>query len=291
MLKSTNIELHCVGTGAASSSGMTPLNITHRFAAPAERVYDAWLDPKQVRWFLFTTATGQIVRCDIDARLGGRFTIVDRRNSGDILHEGTYLDLERPRRIVFTLRVPKFSAAEDRVTIDIKPAAQSCELTLSTQTADEWADDTRRGWAMILDVLGEMLPAAQPTCGAGLAQHATVPLRVSIYLAELAMTLELHRELLDKNDAASQKEDDVYRDLARRCRELAAQLGDTADDMAAQLELPMGAHDERQWSDRHMKAFASFVHEQDALASVLRIAAFRDEQTLAAMQEKQKKSA
>jgi uncharacterized protein YndB with AHSA1/START domain len=267
---------------------MTIITVRHRFAVAAERVYDAWLDPEQARRFLFTTATGQLVRCDIDARVGGKYAMVDRRDGADILHEGAYVELDRPRRIVFTLRVPKYSSNEDRVTIDIRPVAHGCELTLTTRTADEWADDTQRGWAMILDVLGEMLPADARTCGAGLAQHAAVPRRVAIYLAELAQTLELHREMLVLDDPNSQKEDVVYRDLAASYHDIAARLRDAADQMAAQLELPMGAHDQMKWTGTHMKAFERFVHEQGALASVLRVAAQRDEQMLASMQrEKQ----
>jgi uncharacterized protein YndB with AHSA1/START domain len=262
------------------------VTVKHRFAASAERVYDAWIDPEKARRFLFTTATGETVRCDLDVRVGGKYAIVNRRNGEDVLHEGTYVELDRPRRIVFTLRVPKYSPDEDRVTIDIEPLAQGCVLTLTTQTADEWADDTRRGWAMILDVLDETLPAAAPTCGAGLAQHAAVPRRVAIYLGELAETLELHREMLILDDSASKDEDEVYRDLAARFRDTGAKLQDAADRMAAQRELPMGAHDTSKWTDKHMKAFSRFVHEQGALASVLRMAAKRDEQMLAEMQEK-----
>ena len=47
---------------------MTGVTVTHQFAASAERVYDAWLDPKKVRRFLYATATGEIVRCEVDAR-------------------------------------------------------------------------------------------------------------------------------------------------------------------------------------------------------------------------------
>jgi len=265
---------------------MTSVTVTHRFAASAERVYDAWLDPSIARKFLYTTVTGEIVRCEIDARVGGRYVIVDRRNGEDVLHEGTYLELERPHRIVFTLRVPKYSPDEDRVAIDIRPLASGCELTLTTQTADEWAEDTRRGWAMILDVLDESLPGDVATCGAGLAQHAPVPRRMAVYLAELAETLELHREMLVLEDANAKLEDDVYRDLSASFRTIATQLKETADRMAAQNALPMGAHDETRWTDKHMKAFARFVHEQGALASVLRVAATRDEQMLASMQKK-----
>jgi uncharacterized protein YndB with AHSA1/START domain len=264
---------------------MNNVTIKHRFAASAERLYDAWIDPEKMRRFLYTTATGEIVRCDVDARVGGKYTIVDRRNGEDVLHEGTYLELERPSRIVFTLRVPKYAPNENRVTIEIEPLTSGCELTLRTQTADEWADDFQRGWAMILDVLDEALPAEAPTCGAGLAQHAAVPRRIAIYLAELAETLELHRAMLVLDDESSKKEDAVYRDLAASYRDVAANLKETADRMSAQRDLPMGAHDQSQWTDKHMKAFARFVHEQGALASVLRMAAVRDERMLASMQK------
>jgi hypothetical protein len=56
--------------------------------------------------------------------------------------------------------------------------------------------------------------------------------------------------------------------------------------MSAQHDLPMGTHDERKRTDGHMKAFARFVHEQGALASILRVAAMRDERMLASMQKK-----
>lgn len=265
---------------------MTSVTVKHRFAASAERVYDAWLDPGKARRFLFTTATGEIVRCDVDARVGGQYAVVDRRHGEDVLHEGTYLELDRPRRIVFTLRVPKYSSDEDRVTIDIEPLAQGCVLTLMTQTADEWVDDTRRGWAMILDVLDETLPAEDSTCGAGLSQHAGVPRRVAVYLGELAETLELHREMLILDDPASKEEDEVYRDLAARFRDIGTKLQDAAGRMAAQRDLPMGAHDGSRWTDKHMKAFSRFVREQSALVSVLRVAAVRDEQMLASIQGK-----
>lgn len=265
---------------------MPSVTVKHRFSASAERVYDAWLDLEKAPRFLFATATGEIVRCDIDARVGGKYAIVARRNGEDVLHEGTYLELDRPRRIVFTLRVPKYSPDEDRVAIEIAPLAQGCMVTLTTQTPDEWADDTRLGWTMILDVLDEILPADAATCGAGLAQHAAVPRRISVYLAELAETLELHRAMLILEDPTSKAEDDVYRDLAANFRDIGTKLRDAAEHMAAQRDLPMGAHDVSKWTDTHMKAFSRFVHEQGALASVLRVAATRDEQMLAAMQEK-----
>ena len=55
--------------------------------------------------------------------------------------------------------------------------------------------------------------------------------------------------------------------------------------MAAQRELPMGAHDESKWGDAHLRAFEKFVTGQSQLLSLLRVAAERDEQMLASMKK------
>ena len=267
---------------------MANVTVRLRFVAPAERVYDAWLDPAQACRFLFATVTGEIVHCEIDARVGGRFSIVDRRDGEDVLHEGTYIELERPWRLVFTLRVPRYSAAENRVRVEIDRAASGCELRVTAHADHESADATRRGWAMILDVLDQMLTPETPTCGAGLAQHAVIARRIATYLTELAETLELHRELLIEGGPHSMTEDLVYRELTARHHHLANRLQDVADYLSQQLDLPMGAHDNTRWSDRHQKAFARFVQEQDALASVLRVASQRGQRMLASMQKEQK---
>jgi hypothetical protein len=134
-------------------------------------------------------------------------------------------------------------------------------------------------------VTDETLPTEEPaSCGAGLAQHAAVPRRMAAYLAELAETLELHRRMLVLDDPNSAREDEVYRDLAASYRDLATGLRETTERMAAQRELPMGAHDESQWSDEHLRAFTRFVREQSALTRVLQEAAAHDEQMLASMQ-------
>jgi len=266
---------------------MANISIKHRFVAPGERVYDAWLDPVQARRFLFATATGTIVHCEIDARVGGRFAIVDRRDGEDVLHEGTFIELERPWRIVFTLRVPRFAAAEGRITIEIEPVSSGCTLTLTTRTDDEGVEATGNGWAMILDVLDQMLPLEDPTCGAGLAQQASIARRIAAYLSELAETLELHRELLIENDRESVNEDLVYRELTARHRHLANRLRDVADYLTQQRDLPMGPHDESRWSDRHQEALTRFVQAQDAVASVLRAASERGHRMLASMQKEQ----
>jgi uncharacterized protein YndB with AHSA1/START domain len=133
--------------------------ITRRFDFAIERVFDAWLEPAKARQFLFATPTGKIVRADIDARVGGAFNIT-RRDGEDIEHVGTYLEIDRPRRLVFTFGAPKFSDLLTRVSIDLKSLPAGCELTLTQEdTPAEWVDRAREGWGKIIDGLAAMLTA------------------------------------------------------------------------------------------------------------------------------------
>jgi len=136
------------------------IRISRRYDFPIERVFDAWLDPAKAGQFLFVTPTGKMVRVEIDARVGGTFNFT-RRDGEDVEHVGTYLEIDRPRRLVFTFSVPKFSAQMTRVSIDLKPLQTGCELTLTHEgVLPEWLDRGREGWGMILEGLSARLEAA-----------------------------------------------------------------------------------------------------------------------------------
>jgi uncharacterized protein YndB with AHSA1/START domain len=127
--------------------------MTRHFDASPERVFDAWLDPSTAGKWLFATPSGQMMRVEIDARVGGKFLLV-RRDGDDVDHVGEYLEIDRPRRLVFTFKVPKYSPDSTKVIIDIAPAGKGCDLTLTHEgVLPEWLDRTRQGWTMILDSL------------------------------------------------------------------------------------------------------------------------------------------
>ena len=129
--------------------------VRHRFQASPERVFDAWLDPQVARRFAFATPTGEMIRAEIDPRVGGRFNFTDRRpDMGEVAHVGEYLEIDRPRRLVFSFGVPQFSPAMTTVTIEISPVEGGCELVLTHEgVLEAYAEGTPKGWAMILEAL------------------------------------------------------------------------------------------------------------------------------------------
>jgi uncharacterized protein YndB with AHSA1/START domain len=142
---------------------------THSYNVPAERVFDAWLTPAQAGRFLFASRTGNIMQCEIDPRVGGSFTVTDRRPNPDgdesffeAQHRGVYVEIDRPRRLVFDFGVDPFGHDTSRVTIDIIPAGAGCELFLTHdlgtgEDALAYVDRTRRGWSAMLRQLEKVL--------------------------------------------------------------------------------------------------------------------------------------
>jgi uncharacterized protein YndB with AHSA1/START domain len=107
--------------------------LARRFDAPAERVFDAWLTRSMIDQWMFGPAVRdeEIVRLSIDPRVGGAFSFVVDRQGEEIDHIGKYLEIERPRRLVFTWAVAG-ERTGSRVVIEIAPdaagAGTGCEL-------------------------------------------------------------------------------------------------------------------------------------------------------------------
>lgn len=134
----------------------TEINVEKHFRHPPERVFDAFLDPVRVGDWLFATHGGVMERTDFDPRPGGRFHIVERRDGVPANHWGEFVEIDRPRRIVFRFWVDAAPDDKTPVTVTFEPSGDGCLVTLVHELEPHWAhyaDQTRDGWAMILDSL------------------------------------------------------------------------------------------------------------------------------------------
>jgi uncharacterized protein YndB with AHSA1/START domain len=129
------------------------VEVSRHIAARPEQVYDAWLDPKSLGRWLFATPDGTMERCEVDARVGGRFRL-DERRGGDLAeHWGTYVELDRPRRLAFDFGT-SFEETPTRVTVTIAPDGDGSSVTLIHEGVwTDYEERTRQGWGMILEGL------------------------------------------------------------------------------------------------------------------------------------------
>jgi len=131
----------------------TELKVEQRFAIPAERAFDAWIDPVAIRqWMLAPSPSDVVQRIELDPMVGGSFRFVVRRDGQDVAHVGKYLEKVRPTYLTFTWLVPKYSNRSTRVRVDIAPLSNAgCQVTLTHEgVAPEVAAQTAAGWSSIL---------------------------------------------------------------------------------------------------------------------------------------------
>jgi uncharacterized protein YndB with AHSA1/START domain len=136
------------------------VRVSRQMSASPRRIFDAWLNPYEVRSFLFARRMGDAVSSEIDARVGGRFRIVRHRDGEDVEYSGEYLEIERPNRLVFSLFVEKYAQRDDRVIVELAPVVKQSLLVLTHELslpdpAERWRIE--REWATVLDRLGRAL--------------------------------------------------------------------------------------------------------------------------------------
>ncbi len=121
----------------------------------------------------------------------------------------------------------------------------------------------------------------QPTCGKGLAENSVLPARLGDLIASMAGVLVVHTEALDLEDERSQREHDVYLNLAAEQREVATRLRAIGDEMAGYRDLPMGRHDPNAMSSpKAAAAFEQFLTAEQHLLALLEARVPQDRQML-----------
>lgn len=131
-----------------------PVYVKFLFNASPETIFDAWFKPALMRQWLFVGPSSDIINIDISPEIRGKFSILERdRNKGEYIdHYGEFLEIVRPRRIVFTLSVPKHFSGETCVVIEIISVTIGVSELKLTQTGVP-AETTEANWIAMFERL------------------------------------------------------------------------------------------------------------------------------------------
>ena len=134
------------------------MEIRRVLAAPIEETF-RWLTEAELleRWMSPVGA----VEAEVDFRIGGGFRIVMRDAEVEIDHQGEYVEIDPPRRLVFTWR-SRYTGGASLVTISLEPEGDALTRIeiVHSQLPEDVADAHAGGWGAMADRLGRELVAA-----------------------------------------------------------------------------------------------------------------------------------
>jgi uncharacterized protein YndB with AHSA1/START domain len=135
------------------------LQINKVIHAPIEKVFDAWLNSKMLSKFMIPMPGMPQPDVELDAREGGRFTIIMHVDDDKLPHTGMYVEIDRPNKLVFTWQSHR-SVDDSQVTLNFTKIDDHKTNLLLTQVKfiDEDArSDHKAGWSNILDKLNDIM--------------------------------------------------------------------------------------------------------------------------------------
>jgi uncharacterized protein YndB with AHSA1/START domain len=135
------------------------VQIRRRFEAAAEQIFDLWTKPElMVRWMSPFPGTVEC-RATCDPRPGGAFSLVMTSPEARREVSGTYLEVDRPRKLAFTWTGPLTNGVETLVTVELIPRGDETDVVLTHERLPTSAivDGHTRGWGIILDHLAQAL--------------------------------------------------------------------------------------------------------------------------------------
>jgi len=133
------------------------VQVRRRLRAGAEQIFDLWTKPElMVRWMSpFPGAVDCKASCDL--RPGGAFSLVMSSEESSREVSGAYVQVDRPRRLVFTWIGPLTNHVNTLVTVELNPRGDETELVLTHERLPTSAirDGHTKGWGSILDHLAD----------------------------------------------------------------------------------------------------------------------------------------
>jgi uncharacterized protein YndB with AHSA1/START domain len=133
------------------------VQIRRRLRAGPEQVFDLWTKPDlMVRWMSpYPGAVDCQATCD--PRPGGAFSLVMSSKESSREVSGTFLQVDRPRKLVFTWIGPLTNHVNTLVTVELTPQGDETDLVLTHERlpTPRIHQGHTIGWGNILDHLAD----------------------------------------------------------------------------------------------------------------------------------------
>ena len=134
------------------------VSVRREIAAAAGVLFDAWLDAHSLGTWLKPSGWRE-TRAETDPREGGAFRIVMSDDESSTVHTGTYREIDRPRRLVFTWSSPATHFRDSIVTVTFQPSSTSTLVEIhQVGLPDEEAQSAHHtGWSDALHELDRVM--------------------------------------------------------------------------------------------------------------------------------------
>lgn len=148
---------------AASKFKTFNVSISRTLPMPAEKIFDRWLIPTFVGKWMFGEHVGneKVVDLQNEVRPGGTFNYKIKRNGKEVLHDGEYLQIDRPNRLSFSWHeTAKPNAQKSKISLSLEPQDGKTRLKLSLQidrVLEYYGDEIKQQWTQRLKALAEQL--------------------------------------------------------------------------------------------------------------------------------------
>ncbi|MEX0964864.1 MAG: SRPBCC family protein [Pseudohongiellaceae bacterium] len=139
------------------------VSLSRTLPVPAEKIFDRWLIPTFVGKWMFGEHLGneKVIDLQNEVRPGGTYNYKITRNGKEVLHDGEYLQIDRPKRLSFSWReAAKKTAHKSKVNLSLDPQDGKTKLKLTMQidqSLEHYGDEIKQQWSERLKALSTQL--------------------------------------------------------------------------------------------------------------------------------------
>ena len=135
------------------------VQIRRRVRATAEQIFELWTKHDLMARWMSPFPSPVDCKASSDLRPGGTFSLVMTSQDASREVSGTYVQIDRPRKLVFTWVGPLTNSVSTLVTVELTPSGDETDLVLTHERLPTSAivEGHTRGWGNILDHLAEVI--------------------------------------------------------------------------------------------------------------------------------------